>query len=284
MKSRLLGAISAIVLIFGLIPQATAVPVSLELALVVDISGSVDSNEYDLQIQGYRDAFYDPLVQSAITTLPQGLAVSLFFFSTTANDNLAGSTWSVPILDWELVTDAAGSEAFGDAIDALVDPRLSQSGSTNIASGIEAAMNSIMTNNFTAGRRVIDISGDGIQNVNLDGTEDPIDMGCNGDNQAGFQACIPVLTAQRDAAENAGITINGLPILTDSVLLENYFIDYVITSDGFTEPAVNFQAFGTAVRDKILTEVQVIPVPAAVWLFGSGLLALIGLARRKKTA
>ena len=31
-------------------------------------------------------------------------------------------------------------------------------------------------------------------------------------------------------------------------------------------------------------DVQVIPVPAAVWLFGSGLLGLVGIARRKKAA
>jgi hypothetical protein len=31
-------------------------------------------------------------------------------------------------------------------------------------------------------------------------------------------------------------------------------------------------------------ELTVIPVPAAVWLFGSGLIGLIGIARRKKTA
>lgn len=35
---------------------------------------------------------------------------------------------------------------------------------------------------------------------------------------------------------------------------------------------------------EIRGQVQVIPVPAAVWLFGSGLLGLIGIARRKKTA
>lgn len=29
---------------------------------------------------------------------------------------------------------------------------------------------------------------------------------------------------------------------------------------------------------------QVVPVPSAVWLFGSGLLGLVGMARRKKTA
>jgi len=32
-----------------------------------------------------------------------------------------------------------------------------------------------------------------------------------------------------------------------------------------------------------VTSVQTVPVPAAVWLFGSGLLGLIGIARRKKS-
>jgi hypothetical protein len=36
--------------------------------------------------------------------------------------------------------------------------------------------------------------------------------------------------------------------------------------------------------DRPLVGVSAIPVPAAAWLFGSGLLGLIGVARRKKTA
>jgi len=32
------------------------------------------------------------------------------------------------------------------------------------------------------------------------------------------------------------------------------------------------------------TSVTLIPLPAAVWLFGSGLLGLIGIARRRKAA
>ena len=35
---------------------------------------------------------------------------------------------------------------------------------------------------------------------------------------------------------------------------------------------------------EIRGQVEVVPVPAAVWLFGSGLLGLIGIARRKKAA
>ena len=34
---------------------------------------------------------------------------------------------------------------------------------------------------------------------------------------------------------------------------------------------------------EIRGQVQVVPIPAAVWLFGSGLLGLVGIARRKKS-
>ena len=37
-------------------------------------------------------------------------------------------------------------------------------------------------------------------------------------------------------------------------------------------------------RISITTDVSAVPVPAAVWLFGSGLLGLVGVARRKKAA
>jgi len=30
-------------------------------------------------------------------------------------------------------------------------------------------------------------------------------------------------------------------------------------------------------------EIETVPIPAAAWLFGSGLLGLVGIARRKKT-
>ena len=36
--------------------------------------------------------------------------------------------------------------------------------------------------------------------------------------------------------------------------------------------------------ENVRMDVQVVPVPAAVWLFGSGLLGLVGIARRRKTA
>lgn len=48
-------------------------------------------------------------------------------------------------------------------------------------------------------------------------------------------------------------------------------------SAGFTGQYTNFD-FAVSVEQS-----AVIPVPAAVWLFGSGLLGLVGVARRKKT-
>jgi hypothetical protein len=61
---------------------------------------------------------------------------------------------------------------------------------------------------------------------------------------------------------------------------------------GFWDPCTTDCLDGVAVtdaRDTLtyadFTEASaVVPVPAAVWLFGSGLLGLVGMARRKKTA
>ncbi len=42
------------------------------------------------------------------------------------------------------------------------------------------------------------------------------------------------------------------------------------------------QGLSTAAGSSFIGEASVVPVPAAVWLFGSGLLGLIGIAKRKK--
>ena len=41
----------------------------------------------------------------------------------------------------------------------------------------------------------------------------------------------------------------------------------------------NYGLYGWAVRSG---DVSAVPVPAAVWLFGSGLIGLLGLAKRKR--
>ena len=48
-------------------------------------------------------------------------------------------------------------------------------------------------------------------------------------------------------------------------------------------PDANTPAGGALFWDDASLEVSAVPVPAAVWLFGSGLLGLVGVARRKKS-
>ncbi len=52
----------------------------------------------------------------------------------------------------------------------------------------------------------------------------------------------------------------------------------------WTVPRTDNESWATEVRTyATFTPAAVVPVPAAVWLFGSGLLGLIGIARRKET-
>jgi hypothetical protein len=63
-----------------------------------------------------------------------------------------------------------------------------------------------------------------------------------------------------------------------SFVLPDTFVD--LTSVTFAQTGTgNFTVY-----ENISVEVSSIPVPAAAWLFGSGLLGLIGVARRKKVA
>ncbi len=66
--------------------------------------------------------------------------------------------------------------------------------------------------------------------------------------------------------------------------LYNFNSDLVFTSGslmgGFYGGRIEGAIIGSTLQAK-LGEVTVVPVPAAVWLFGSGLLGLVGVARRK---
>ncbi len=55
--------------------------------------------------------------------------------------------------------------------------------------------------------------------------------------------------------------------------------DYLSTNKQVRDPDFGAQSLAVALNRPTLTT---IPVPGAVWLFGTGLLGLIGLARRKK--
>lgn len=263
-----------------LMTPAYAVPVSTELGLVIDISGSVDANEYDQQRQGYVNAFNNPAVQTAIANSPNGIAVAVFYFSTTSTSSALAS-WAAPILDWTLLTNAADASAFATAIGNIARPSANPAdpeGDTNIANGIATAADSMMNNGFE-GRMVIDVSTDGIQNVELDGSEGA----CGPPLTEFMQVCFDVVETQRDLAGLAGITVNAIGVETEAApgLLTGYLADHVIIGeDSFVLGVSDFELFGDEIAEKIAAEI--IPVPAAVYLFGSALLGLGALARRRQ--
>jgi hypothetical protein len=206
----------------GATPAAAAVPVDLELVLAVDISGSVDFEEYALQRQGYVDAFRSPRLQRAITGGPLGrIAVTMLQWAGFGLESVA-----VP---WTLLDGARAADRFAAQIDQAPRQRLR---GTSL-SGAIIASTALFNKGYEGSRQVIDVSGDGPNNSG------------------------PNPRPARDLAVDSGITINGLPILTDLPWLDEYYRTEVIGGPGaFIEAAQTFDSFGAAVLKKLLTEIS----------------------------
>ena len=103
-------ALSAALLAAPCLPAAAEdVPVDLELVLAVDISGSVDESEAQLQREGYIAALRHPHVIEAI----QG---GMFGSIALTYVEWAGDHYQRTMLDWTLIEDAAGAHGFADAL------------------------------------------------------------------------------------------------------------------------------------------------------------------------
>jgi hypothetical protein len=211
--------------------RAAELEVDLELALAIDVSGSVDEEEAMLQRNGYIAAFRHPSVVEAIQRGPLGrIAVSYYEW--------AGFGHMKIIAPWAVIRDKASAEAFADRLQ-LEPPQTARR--TAIAAAISFGAGYFDDNGFAGRRRVLDISGDGPNNWG-----EPV-------------------TVARDRAIGRGITINGLPIVnqrpTFSGLppmrnLDLYYRDCVIGGPGaFHIVASDFRDFGRAVLRKLILEI-----------------------------
>ncbi len=213
-------------------PAGAETPVDLELVLAVDVSGSVDPEEAQLQREGYVGALLNPRVQAAIRGGPHGRIAVIYM-------EWAGDTYQRVVVPWTLLEDAASVESFAAVV--AESPTLTAQW-TSISAAIDHGARLFEGNGFEGMRRVIDVSGDGVNNRGR-----------------------PVEWA-RDQAVAAGITINGLPILNDRpnpwggsppVDLDRYYRDHVIGGPGaFLVPAVSFDAFADAILSKLLLEIS----------------------------
>src|SRR6266852_3887728 len=231
------GRVLAIVLVGGLGAAVPAAAKSVDLALVlaVDVSGSVNNERFELQRRGYAEAFASREVMEAIAAGENhAIAVTLVEWS--------GAGHQRQIVGWTLVESAASAESFGSAI---AEASRAFSDWTSISGAIDYSVALFAEAQVDAMRRVIDISGDGNNNGRS-------------------------VTEARDAAVDAGITLNGLPILTEYPDLDAYYRDNVIGGPGaFALAASNFNSFGAAILGKLVREIAGTTGPTTITLAAS---------------
>ncbi|MFQ3623510.1 MAG: DUF1194 domain-containing protein [Acetobacteraceae bacterium] len=232
-----LSATAATGLIAGPLRSAEKPAVDVLLVLAVDVSRSIDEDEARLQRQGYRNALLDQRVVSAIRSGTLG-AIAVAYVEWASAD------YQRLVIPWTVIDGPESARAWVAALDAA--PRVSMNW-TSISGAIEFSMRVLEDCPYEGTRRVIDISGDGVNNSGA-----------------------PV-TLLRELAVDAGITINGLPILNDrspfgrphNMSLDQYFQEFVIGGPGaFVIAAEDFEAFQGAVLRKLIREISARPEEA----------------------
>ncbi len=224
--------------------------VDVELQLLTDVSGSVDSAEYNLQRQGYVDAFRNSEVIDSILAGTNGsIAVQYIEWSGSSQQNNQ--------IDWFLINSVASANAFADAIAATTR---AFSGMTGIADAINYGAGLFSTNAFDSARQVMDVSGDGLENQSGD------------------------VSAARDAALAGEVdTINGITIGTASGLASFYQNNVIGGDNAFHLHATTFETFSAGIKAKLKREITStqIPEPSSIALMGLAIIGLFGASRKR---
>ncbi len=197
--------------------------VDLALVLAVDCSSSADVADFRLQMDGIAAALRNPPLFDAIAAGScRRIALALVQWSSRNSQAIA--------IAWRVVASRMGLEAVARETEQA--ERHWRPGGTGLAAAVDFSVALLERLPIAAGRRVIDVSGDGA------------------DNEGGDAA-----RARNDALA-LDVTINGLPIITGSHELEAYYRERVIGGPGsFVMPAENIWSFRDAMTRKLLREV-----------------------------
>ena len=200
-----------------LLPQVSRA-CDVALLLAVDVSGSVDPDEYRVQMDGLAAAIRDPLVSEALVRGQS--AVSLMQWS--------GVSRQVVTIPWTLIRDYDDVERLAQLIET--DPRRWRNYSTAIGEALQQGVLA-MRHAPVCDRKVIDVSGDGVSN---EGGEP---------------------TYVHPSLQAADITVNGLVIDVENVDLFGYYERNVITGPkSFVMSANSFEEYPSRIREKLLRE------------------------------
>jgi hypothetical protein len=210
--------------------HAEGAAADLELVLAVDASGSVDDQEFALQMRGIAAGFRDPKVREAIRSGAHGrIAVNLIVW---ADHQVPKDTSG-----WFLLAGDADAEAFARLAENF--PRR-QNGATGIGEGVAAAVRAIASNGIEGARKTIDVSGDG--------------------QETPPREFVVLMPQARVMALSSGIVINGLAIINEDPALLDYYRDEVRAGAGsFIMEAADYTDFAQAMRRKLIREIEYRP-------------------------
>ena len=238
------GLLAASLLALGLLHTAPAeaggsgkLAVDVELVLAVDVSYSMDADELALQREGYASAITSREFLDALRLGPNGrIAVEYVEW--------AGENEQKIVVEWRIIDGPESAKAFSEAVRAAPIRRIYR---TSISGALLFAADQFDLNGFRGLRKVIDVSGDGVNNQG------------------------PPVALARDSVVKRGITVNGLPLLMkrsassalDIPELDVYYEDCVIGGPGaFVIPVETMAEFSRAIRTKLVLEVAgVVPKP-----------------------
>jgi Protein of unknown function (DUF1194) len=212
----------------------SAIPVDVELVIAVDVSNSMDPEEQELQREGYILGLNSREFLQALHNGSHGRIAITYF-------EWAGQYDQKIVLPWRLIDGPASAEAVANEIKRAPYRRAPR---TSIYGALQFAKPLFDSSGYGGLRRVIDVSGDGSNNMG------------------------PPVTIMRDQVLAAGITINGLPIMLSwgyatgpSVPnLDTYYEDCVIGGPGsFMIVIKEREQFKEATRNKLVQEIASVP-------------------------
>ena len=213
--------------LFGLLLSATASaagerqPVDVALILALDVSGSISDEAWKTQRDGIASAVGSDQFTQAVRRGQIGrVAIAVVQWGTSPR----------MAIGWRVIESAPEIQALARDMRSM---QRSESGGTCMGTMLRMITAELRPWDDYAGRRIVDVSGDGASNCGVD------------------------LAAMRGEALKEGITINGLPIITPvEPKVADWYADNVIGGPGaFTVIADGNGGFAEAFLRKLTVEI-----------------------------